>query len=152
MASFKHTDHVTVPGSQDSIVANHRIAETHSSNKAEKTRSACAGRQKDNSLRSTSSSPGRPAFSKTPSSKGFSHNSVNGFNGREIEQHLNTKYQAVMNAHHDLSNSERERPEKHSSGEPAWGSKNAVLNDGKDGKTMASGQDFLVQLQRLIEH
>ncbi|KAJ2955895.1 hypothetical protein NQZ79_g8182 [Umbelopsis isabellina] len=100
------------------------------------------GRQKDNSLRSTSSSPGRPPYSKTFSSKGFNHNSVNGFNGREIEQHLNTKYQAVMNAHHDLSNSERERPEKYSSGEAAWGSKNAVLGDGKGSSVFWNyGQD-----------
>ncbi|KAM3579621.1 hypothetical protein VKS41_008075 [Umbelopsis sp. WA50703] len=110
------------------------------------------GRQKDNSLRSTSSSPGRPPFPKLSPSKGSSHSSVNGFNRREIEQHLTTKYQAVMNAHHDLSNSEREKPEKYSSGEAAWGSKSATLGDNKDGKIMASGQDFIVELQRLIEH
>jgi hypothetical protein len=118
---------------------------------------AWTGRQKDNSLRSTSSSPGRPPFPKLSPSKGSSHSSVNGFNRREIEQHLTTsksisftlwkrqakwlgerlthsfkiEYQAVMNAHHDLSNSEREKPEKYSSGEAAWGSKSATLGDNK---------------------
>ncbi|KAI8579707.1 hypothetical protein K450DRAFT_241105 [Umbelopsis ramanniana AG] len=106
------------------------------------------GRQKDHIQRSTSSSPGGMPFPKP--SKGSTHQSVNGFNAQEIEQHLNSNFQSTMRAYHDHSIPERERPEKFSSGEQAWGGKSGVQSAWGDSKAclMASGQDFLAELRK----
>lgn len=47
---------------------------------------------------------------------------------------LYIEFQAVISAHHDHTLSERERPEKYSSGESAWGVKGGVQSAWGDSK------------------
>ncbi|KAI9282399.1 hypothetical protein BC943DRAFT_328714 [Umbelopsis sp. AD052] len=122
-----------------------KTTERRDSFKQQQQRKNSVGRQKDHIQRSTSSSPGGMPFSKT--SKGSTHQSVNGFNAQEIEQLLNNNFQAVTRAYNDRSISERERPEKFSSGEQAWGGKSGAWGDSK-ACLMASGQDFLAELRK----
>ncbi|CAO3679513.1 unnamed protein product [Umbelopsis vinacea] len=119
----------------------------------QQNRKNSVGRQKENVQRSTASSPGAAGSYTKPQASKIRHQSVNGFNAQEVEHHLHNKFQAVISAHHDHTLSERERPEKYSSGESAWGVKGGVQSAWGDSKgtLMASGQDFLAELKKALQ-